>query len=81
MNTKPYYITLAMVPLVSNPTYPLDFRPIASCNGLYKCITEPLCMRLKSCPALLSYRKEILARCMTKGELGERKTKKKTLMT
>ncbi|XP_022008470.1 uncharacterized protein LOC110907832 [Helianthus annuus] len=40
---------LSMVPKVKAPKYVSEFRPIACCNVLYKCISKVICNRLKGC--------------------------------
>ncbi|XP_035834035.1 uncharacterized protein LOC118482599 [Helianthus annuus] len=40
---------LSMVPKVKAPNSVAEFRPIACCNVLYKCISKVLCNRLKGC--------------------------------
>ena len=36
-----------LIPKVPNPNNPGDYRPIACCHTLYKCITKLICSRLK----------------------------------
>jgi hypothetical protein len=40
---------ITLVPKVPNPSKVAEFRPIACCNVLYKCITKILANRLNSC--------------------------------
>jgi hypothetical protein len=40
---------ITLVPKVPNPFSIIEFRPIACCNVLYKCITKILANRLRSC--------------------------------
>ena len=39
---------LTLIPKVSNPKYVTEFRPIACCNVLYKCISKILTNRMKT---------------------------------
>ncbi|XP_062112649.1 uncharacterized protein LOC133823816 [Humulus lupulus] len=46
---------LTLIPKVDHPTNAFEFRPIACCNTLYKCISKMLCNRLNLVlPALIS---------------------------
>ncbi|XP_062099866.1 uncharacterized protein LOC133805720 [Humulus lupulus] len=46
---------LTLIPKVDHPTNASEFRPIACCNTLYKCISKMLCNRLNLVlPALIS---------------------------
>ncbi|XP_062114275.1 uncharacterized protein LOC133825333 [Humulus lupulus] len=38
--------TLSLVPKVANPSRAIDYRPIAYCSTLYKCIAKLLCSRM-----------------------------------
>ena len=40
-------IAVHLIPKVPNPNNPGDYRPIACCHTLYKCITKLICSRLK----------------------------------
>lgn len=40
-------VILALVPKVSSPSFCKDYRPIACCNTLYKCITKIMANHLK----------------------------------
>ncbi|XP_074293131.1 uncharacterized protein LOC141620062 [Silene latifolia] len=37
--------TLTLIPKIENPSSVLEFRPIACCNTLYKCLSKVLCKR------------------------------------
>ncbi|XP_062115116.1 uncharacterized protein LOC133829344 [Humulus lupulus] len=37
---------LTLIPKVPNPTKAVEYRPIACCNALYKCISNMICSRL-----------------------------------
>ncbi|XP_057540709.1 uncharacterized protein LOC130818561 [Amaranthus tricolor] len=39
--------TITLVPKVSCPSNPGDFRPISCCHTLYKCISKLICSGLK----------------------------------
>jgi hypothetical protein len=45
--TKLSVTCLALVPKIENASVPVDFRPIACCNTLYKCMPKVLAARLK----------------------------------
>ena len=40
---------ITLVPKIPNPSTVADFRPIACCNVVYKCITKVLANRLQAC--------------------------------
>ncbi|XP_062113082.1 uncharacterized protein LOC133824231 [Humulus lupulus] len=39
--------TISLIPKIDTPTRATDYRPIASCNSIYKCISKMLCGRLE----------------------------------
>ncbi|XP_062104897.1 uncharacterized protein LOC133816384 [Humulus lupulus] len=45
--------TLSLIPKVETPTKAVEYRPIACCNTLYKCISKMLCGRLTKVLPLL----------------------------
>lgn len=38
---------LTLIPKVKCPSHVFEFRPIACCNVVYKCITKVMCMRVR----------------------------------
>ncbi|XP_062103874.1 uncharacterized protein LOC133814991 [Humulus lupulus] len=49
------YIILVLIPKVDQPSNAADFRPIACCTTIYKCISKMLCSRLASIlPSLIN---------------------------
>ncbi|XP_062088587.1 uncharacterized protein LOC133795153 [Humulus lupulus] len=49
---------LSLIPKVANPTKAVDYRPIACCNTLYKCISKMMCERLKVVLPLLIHQNQ-----------------------
>ncbi|XP_062113977.1 uncharacterized protein LOC133824986 [Humulus lupulus] len=46
---------ITLIPKTENPSTAADYRPIACCNTLYKCISKMLCMRLAIVLPLLTH--------------------------
>ncbi|XP_062119360.1 uncharacterized protein LOC133833120 [Humulus lupulus] len=63
--------TISLVPKIETPSSAADYRPIACCNSIYKCISKMLCSRL-ALDIIKGYkRKNIFPRCVLKIDLSK----------